>query len=201
MKNNSKFILTLFALVYISCKQNMQQKSIDIPELIKTISSDTNHKILNRDDKLKLFQELQKNLYSGEGGPLDPETFNQMIITHPNSTQWVFFYREDILRVLSTIPDNCSAAGIKFYLRTHPDTLKDSDRNRHRYAKRQTIVMWATCNGDTILGNRDALYDYGDVCPPNCNITCTYLSRDAKDYKNGVCCEQRLPTQRPCDKN
>ncbi len=199
MKKIKVSIILIFPLFVFTCKDD--QKNLETNYFLTLIKNDKNHQAISLKEKKEIFEELLQSLYKGEGGDLDPTVFNNMPFTTPNSTEYVYFYQEDILKVLATIPNNCTNKGIKMYLKRHLDNMTTSSQAIHRYRSRPTVVLRSICNGIDITSTSDALYDYGDVCPPNCRIDCSFTARSTQQFKDGVCCENTFSPPQNCNQN
>lgn len=153
-------------------------------------------------DNRGYLEELIASYNDNDGYPIESADYNRLERSHPlvnnKGTEWVFFYKEDLDDLFSS--GNCKGQkGVKIYLKKYPNDFKRTGRDTmHRYKGLNTVALWATCDGvniDTHFFKR-ALYDFGDVCPPNCNVSCSYSSRQAAtfgaDYiKDGLPCPEK----------
>ncbi|MFN8281510.1 MAG: hypothetical protein U0V49_14605 [Saprospiraceae bacterium] len=199
-------LFILIALFNCSCQVQKPTNAEIVSRFLELLRSDSIKNYLDSTNsisatvKSQVFEQLRKQIYYVNGGPLPDSTFRKMkdSNTHPDSTKWVFYYKKDIETVLSTLPSGCSNCGIRMYLKNHESIMPTSNSNPHPFAGRATIVLRAAFEGVDITNNANALYDYGDVCPPNCNVNCDYECRTLQDYKDGISCDKKWDPSGKC---
>ncbi len=199
-------IFSLITLFICACKTKEPTNAELASKFLELLKSGANKNNLDSTSsipvsiKYQVFEESRKQLYFREGGPLDETTFANMKYTNPDTdaTKWVFYYKNDIETVLATLPKDCSNCGIRMYLKNHDSNMVTSQSKPHPYAGRATVVLRAAENGIDITKNASALYDYGDVCPPNCNVNCDFEFRAPQDYKDGICCDKKRDPTAVC---
>ncbi len=199
-------IFSLITLFISACKTKQPTNAEIVSKYLELLKSDANKNYLDSTSsipasiKYQVFEESRKQLYYSNGGPLPDSIFRKMKDSNPHedSTKWVFYYKKDIETVLATLPAECSNCGIRMYLKNHVSNMSTSQSKPNPYAGRATIVLRATFEGADIIDNANAMYDYGDVCPPNCNVNCDFEFRTPQDYKDGICCDKKRDSTAIC---
>ncbi len=114
-----------------------------------------------------------------------PQIFNQR---NSSETDYVYFYKEDFETLLNA--GSCNGQrGVRIYLRTiRQDRKKISDPNvNHPFAGKRSVYLQSMC-GDVEIEATDlihSIYDFGDVCPPNCAPHGTKNGRTIIEVKDG----------------
>lgn len=79
---------------------------------------------------------------------------------------FVYFYKSDFDDIFKHL--NCDDnAGIRVYIYKYKKELKNSGGFEHPYKNHYTVVLRGTCK-NTPSSDPFTVYDYGDLCPPNC---------------------------------
>jgi hypothetical protein len=93
----------------------------------------------------------------------------------------IYFEAQEVIDFLNEVRSKnlCPAGntlGVRFYLAKYPDTWgvnTPNDPNDDKLQNQQTVIIRAVCNGNdiahSITGN--VAYNFGDVCPPVCNLS------------------------------
>lgn len=160
------------------------------------------------EDSAQIVQSLNsgKNVNKVVGAPMSNEEFDRVVKTfnYPSSvkdsTDYVFFYEEDIRSILDTAKKysnpNSDQIGLKILLRKYKSNFYrdgSSSTTPHKFHDRNTVILQAVINGlDTFrINGKDTFfrYDFGDVCPPNCKNTCKYGDRTKDEMRDGEGCK------------
>lgn len=106
-------------------------------------------------------------------------------------TEYVYYFKEDFEKLL--LAGDCpqdSQRGIRIYLATvKADHRLPSDQSKiHPYAGKRTVYLQSMCGNEKIIATKEihSLYDFGDVCPPNCNNTDKKGDRTPAEMRDGV---------------
>lgn len=108
-----------------------------------------------------------------------------------NETEYIYYFKEDFEKLLQAgdCPQD-SQRGIRIYLATvNPDHRLPSDQSKiHPYAGKRTVYLQSMCGNEKIIATKEihSLYDFGDVCPPNCNNTDKKGDRTPAQMRDGV---------------
>lgn len=144
--------------------------------------------------KLRIEEILQKqrlNKYI-DGEPTTNDELARIFSSrNTNETEYIYYFKEDFEKLLNAgnCPEN-SQRGIRIYLATvNPDHRLPSDQSKiHPYAGKRTVYLQSMCGNERIIATEEihSLYDFGDVCPPNCNNTDKKGDRTPDQMRDGV---------------
>lgn len=125
---------------------------------------------ISKEDFLEMQVKYKKEVKNGKPG-------NNKKGEVTDQTEWLFFDRETIERVLSKADPDPKKGGIQFFLGEYSaDTAqKYHPQNPEKYEGRLTIIMSpATLEGDTVrtldVSGDGSLENVAKQCPPECNI-------------------------------
>jgi hypothetical protein len=112
--------------------------------------------------------EQMRNKYSQEVGSGNPGVSEQGEVK--NQTQWVFFDRESLERILAQADPDPKKGGIKFYLTEYTKELAEKyyplDSDSH--VGRITLVFEAADRDNLQKQVGNDLENIGSLCPPYC---------------------------------
>ncbi|HNF11988.1 MAG TPA: hypothetical protein PLC44_10785, partial [Saprospiraceae bacterium] len=112
--------------------------------------------------------------YINNGYPIPTSKIDERMVKIPNNNgmpeeKFVYFYKADFDDIFNNLSCNDDFKGIRIYLRKCNPNLKKSDGiTEHPYRNEYVVFLKGVCK-HTESSNPNTIYDYGDVCPPNCN--------------------------------
>ena len=173
-------MLTLF-LTFIMCKESSKGdstlKDSEVKEIAATSYQSDSIQILI--DFLKKFSPslltmAQDKIYdiirSNKGDRITNAAIKSRMDRISDTDRYVYFYYDDFHDLFYNLNCNDNEKGIRIYIYKYKSDLLQSDnKTNHPYQNQYNVVLQGTCRfvESSIEGT---LYDYGDVCPPNCPI-------------------------------
>lgn len=161
---------------------------ISLYELTKVLSLTSGTTKAKIEEMLKK-QRLNKFI---DGEPTTDEELATIFSSrNTNETEYIYYFKEDFEKLLSV--GNCpqdSQRGIRIYLATVDSNHRlPSDQSKfHPFAGKRTVYLQSMCGNEKIVATKEihSLYDFGDVCPPNCNNTDHKGERTPDQMRDGV---------------
>lgn len=161
---------------------------ISLYELTKVLSLTSGTTKAKIEEMLKK-QRLNKFI---DGEPTTDEELATIFSSRDtNETEYIYYFKEDFEKLLSV--GNCpqdSQRGIRIYLATVDSNHRlPSDQSKfHPFAGKRTVYLQSMCGNEKIVATKEiqSLYDFGDVCPPNCNNTDHKGERTPDQIRDGA---------------
>ncbi len=196
-------MLTLF-LIFTTCKESSKVdsniKNNEKKEIASSPYQSDSIRILI--DYLKNFSPslltvAQDQIYdlikSNKGDRITDSAIKTRMDRIMDTDRYVYFYYDDFKDLFYNLNCNDSEKGIRIYIYKYKSDLKQSDKvTDHPYRNQFNVVLQGACRfvESSIDGT---IYDYGDVCPPNCPIKgddnpvwIPKISRNQDAAKDGV---------------
>lgn len=193
-------LILTFTMCKESSKVNSNTKDNELKEIAPSSYQSDSIRILI--DFLKNFSPsllimAQDQIYdiikSNKGDRISDSAIKERMDRISDTDRYVYFYYDDFQDLFYNLNCNDSEKGIRIYIYKYKSDLKQSDKvTNHPYQDQYNVVLKGTCRfvESSIHGT---LYDYGDVCPPNCPIKgddkpvwIPKISRNQDAAKDGV---------------
>ncbi len=198
------WVITFTCLLFIQCKETKTEKIEKIKVLLDEINTAETTPVIATEEPEMKFDTEEKNIFLKytstnidsttihvikDGESMSEAEFAKMIKPSTNESQYIYFYKEDFDNLFSNDNGCQEQKGIRIYLVKYPDNYKSfADATKsHLYAGKNTVVLRAMC-GSTAINTTtypNALYNFGDVCPPNCDNIYTKGERTTLQVKDG----------------